>query len=213
MTQAPTFIRRTRFQRSLLPLSFGALLLLAVGAYALRPRALRRYRRRREGWRRRRRRACPQTRRAPAPARLAEPLEPPVTVSRSRAPTTRSVPTGSSCAPTSTAWWTRRSTRAARRPSDTGLALRDGRLGRSRDRPALTYSAEALDGFLGEVADEINRPARDAIGQPRACSLTRCPARTGSRSGSTSCGPACGRRSRARATARCRSRSIGSSRR
>src|SRR6185295_4141463 len=45
--------------------------------------------------------------------------------------------------------------------------------------PQLTYSAQALDGFLGEVADEINRPARDASVSPGPASLNAVPGQDG----------------------------------
>jgi lipoprotein-anchoring transpeptidase ErfK/SrfK len=45
--------------------------------------------------------------------------------------------------------------------------------------PQLTYSAQALDGFLGEVADEINRPPSDATVSPGPASLNAVPAQDG----------------------------------
>jgi lipoprotein-anchoring transpeptidase ErfK/SrfK len=45
--------------------------------------------------------------------------------------------------------------------------------------PQLTYSAQALDGFLSEVADEINRPARDATVSPGPASLNAVPGQDG----------------------------------
>src|SRR5919198_4065627 len=45
--------------------------------------------------------------------------------------------------------------------------------------PQLAYSAKALDGFLSEVVDEINRPARDATVSPGPASLNAVPAQDG----------------------------------
>ncbi len=45
--------------------------------------------------------------------------------------------------------------------------------------PHITYSAQALDGFLGDVAKQINRPARDATVSPTPASLNPVPARDG----------------------------------
>ena len=45
--------------------------------------------------------------------------------------------------------------------------------------PQLTYSADALDGFLGQVAEQINRPARDATVSPSPASLNAVPAQDG----------------------------------
>jgi len=45
--------------------------------------------------------------------------------------------------------------------------------------PQLTYSADALDGFLSDVAEEINRPARDATVSPSPDSLNAVPAQDG----------------------------------
>ena len=45
--------------------------------------------------------------------------------------------------------------------------------------PQLAYSADALDGFLSDVAEEINRPARDATVSPTPASLNTVPARDG----------------------------------
>ena len=45
--------------------------------------------------------------------------------------------------------------------------------------PQLTYSADALDGFLGDVAEQINRPARDATVSPAPASLNAVPAQDG----------------------------------
>jgi lipoprotein-anchoring transpeptidase ErfK/SrfK len=54
--------------------------------------------------------------------------------------------------------------------------------GASVDReivPQLAYSAKALDGFLGEVTDEIDQPARDATVSPGPASLNAVPAQDG----------------------------------
>jgi lipoprotein-anchoring transpeptidase ErfK/SrfK len=45
--------------------------------------------------------------------------------------------------------------------------------------PQLAYSAEALDGFLSDVAEQINRPARDATVSPSPASLNAVPAQDG----------------------------------
>ena len=45
--------------------------------------------------------------------------------------------------------------------------------------PQLAYSADALDGFLSEVAEQINRPARDATVSPTPASLNAVPAQDG----------------------------------
>lgn len=45
--------------------------------------------------------------------------------------------------------------------------------------PQLTYSADALDEFLGDVAEQINRPARDATVSPSPASLNAVPAEDG----------------------------------
>jgi lipoprotein-anchoring transpeptidase ErfK/SrfK len=45
--------------------------------------------------------------------------------------------------------------------------------------PQLAYSADALDGFLGDVAEQINRPARDATVSPGPASLNAVPAQDG----------------------------------
>ena len=45
--------------------------------------------------------------------------------------------------------------------------------------PQLTYSADELDGFLNQVAEEINRPPRDATVSPSPASLNAVPARDG----------------------------------
>jgi lipoprotein-anchoring transpeptidase ErfK/SrfK len=45
--------------------------------------------------------------------------------------------------------------------------------------PQLAYSAEALDGFLSDVAEQINRPARDATVSPSPSSLNSVPAQDG----------------------------------
>jgi lipoprotein-anchoring transpeptidase ErfK/SrfK len=45
--------------------------------------------------------------------------------------------------------------------------------------PQMAYSAEALDGFLSEVTDEINRPPRDATVEPSPASLNPVPAQDG----------------------------------
>jgi hypothetical protein len=45
--------------------------------------------------------------------------------------------------------------------------------------PQLTYSADALDEFLGQVAEQINRPARDATVSPSPASLNAVPAQDG----------------------------------
>ena len=151
----------------------GALLLLAVGGLRRRPRELGRDRRRGEGWRRRGRRAVhrPGAHTAPCPA--GEPLEQPVTVTFEGTDYTLSPD------------------RLELRADVDGMvdaaldASRSGGLptrvwryatGGSVDReiaPQLTYSAQALDGFLSEVADEINRPARDATVSPAPASLER----------------------------------------
>jgi lipoprotein-anchoring transpeptidase ErfK/SrfK len=45
--------------------------------------------------------------------------------------------------------------------------------------PQIDYSSDALDGFLTEVADQINRPARDATVSPTPASLNAVPAQDG----------------------------------
>ncbi len=45
--------------------------------------------------------------------------------------------------------------------------------------PQVAYSAEALDGFVNEVTDEINRPPRDATVSPAPASLNAVPAQDG----------------------------------
>jgi hypothetical protein len=45
--------------------------------------------------------------------------------------------------------------------------------------PHIDYSADALDGFISEVAEQINRPARDATGSPAPASLNAVPAQDG----------------------------------
>jgi lipoprotein-anchoring transpeptidase ErfK/SrfK len=45
--------------------------------------------------------------------------------------------------------------------------------------PQIAYSAEALDGFLKEVTDQIDRPARDATVSPTPASLNPVPAEEG----------------------------------
>jgi lipoprotein-anchoring transpeptidase ErfK/SrfK len=45
--------------------------------------------------------------------------------------------------------------------------------------PQLTYSADALDQFLGDVVKQINRPARDATVSPSATSLNAVPGQDG----------------------------------
>jgi len=45
--------------------------------------------------------------------------------------------------------------------------------------PQIAYSADALDGFLSEVAEQINRPARDASVSPAPASLNAVPAQDG----------------------------------
>jgi lipoprotein-anchoring transpeptidase ErfK/SrfK len=45
--------------------------------------------------------------------------------------------------------------------------------------PQLAYSADALDGFLSDVAEQINRPARDATVSPTPSSLNAVPAQDG----------------------------------
>jgi lipoprotein-anchoring transpeptidase ErfK/SrfK len=45
--------------------------------------------------------------------------------------------------------------------------------------PQLAYSADALDGFVSDVAEQINRPARDATVSPTPASLSAAPARYG----------------------------------
>jgi lipoprotein-anchoring transpeptidase ErfK/SrfK len=45
--------------------------------------------------------------------------------------------------------------------------------------PQLAYSADALDGFLSDVAQEINRPARDATVSAGPASLNAVPAQDG----------------------------------
>jgi lipoprotein-anchoring transpeptidase ErfK/SrfK len=45
--------------------------------------------------------------------------------------------------------------------------------------PQITYSADALDGFLGEVSKQINRPPRDATVSPTPASLNPVPAQDG----------------------------------
>ena len=45
--------------------------------------------------------------------------------------------------------------------------------------PQIAYSAKALDGFLSEVIEQINRPARDATVSPSPSSLNVVPARDG----------------------------------
>ena len=45
--------------------------------------------------------------------------------------------------------------------------------------PQIAYSAEALDGFLSDVAEQINRPARDATVSPAPASLNAVPAQDG----------------------------------
>jgi L,D-transpeptidase-like protein/putative peptidoglycan binding protein len=45
--------------------------------------------------------------------------------------------------------------------------------------PQLAYSADALDGFLSEVAEQINRPPRDATVSPTPASLNAVPAQDG----------------------------------
>ena len=64
--------------------------------------------------------------------------------------------------------------------------------------PQIDYSADALDGFVSEVAEQINRPARDATVSPTPASLNTVarPGR-GHRSRRRGCARACGRRSTA----------------
>jgi lipoprotein-anchoring transpeptidase ErfK/SrfK len=45
--------------------------------------------------------------------------------------------------------------------------------------PQIAYSASALDGFVSQVADEVNRPARDASVAPSPTSLNPVPAQDG----------------------------------
>jgi lipoprotein-anchoring transpeptidase ErfK/SrfK len=45
--------------------------------------------------------------------------------------------------------------------------------------PQIAYSAEALDGFIAQVTDEINRPPRDATVSPTPASLNPVPAQDG----------------------------------
>jgi lipoprotein-anchoring transpeptidase ErfK/SrfK len=45
--------------------------------------------------------------------------------------------------------------------------------------PQIGYSSDALDGFLSEVADQINRPARDATVSPGPASLNAVPGEDG----------------------------------
>ena len=45
--------------------------------------------------------------------------------------------------------------------------------------PQIAYSAQALDGFLSEVTDAINRPPRDATVEPSPTSLNAVPAQDG----------------------------------
>ena len=45
--------------------------------------------------------------------------------------------------------------------------------------PQLAYSADALDGFLSDVAEQINRPASDATVSPTPSSLNAVPAQDG----------------------------------
>ena len=45
--------------------------------------------------------------------------------------------------------------------------------------PQIAYSADALDGFIDEVAEQVNRPARTRPSAPRPPRSTRCPPRTG----------------------------------
>ena len=67
---------------------------------------------------------------------------------------------------------------------DGDLPTRVGRYatGGSVDRelaPQIAYSASALDGFVSQVADEVNRPARDASVAPSPTSLNPLPAQDG----------------------------------
>jgi lipoprotein-anchoring transpeptidase ErfK/SrfK len=45
--------------------------------------------------------------------------------------------------------------------------------------PQIAYSAQALDGFLSQVTDEINRPPHDATVEPSPASLNAVPAQDG----------------------------------
>jgi len=45
--------------------------------------------------------------------------------------------------------------------------------------PQITYSAEALDGFVADIAHEIDRPAQDATVAPSPSSLNTVPAQNG----------------------------------
>ena len=45
--------------------------------------------------------------------------------------------------------------------------------------PQIDYSSDALDGFLSDVAEQINRPARDATVSPTPASLNTVPAQDG----------------------------------
>src|SRR6185295_613391 len=66
--------------------------------------------------------------------------------------------------------------------------------------PEIAYSSTALDGFVDQVAHEIDRPAQDATVAPSPASLNTVPAGTASPCSQAPCAPDFARRSRARVT-------------
>ena len=80
--------------------------------------------------------------------------------------------------------------------------------------PEITYSSNALDEFVNQVAHEIDRPAQDAtVAADPGLAEHASRARTVSRCSPASCAHAFAPRSRARVTGPSRLRSSGSSRR
>ena len=96
----------------------------------------------------------------------------------------RSARTGSSCAPTSTAWSTRRSRRAARAASRRRVwRYATGGTVDARSRRRSATPPTRSTGSSSEVAEQIDRAPQDATVEPHPdVAQRRSPARTGSRS-------------------------------